>query len=132
MGTAQKMGFVRGIWVDGSDGSVWVDTSASGNIFHFAAWSAGGAFLGSFDVNTSIANAGVFGIAGDSGHLYIALASVNQVAEYTRSGTLEDTFGGAGTKVGQMRTPQGLAFGPDGHLYVVEENNNRVAQWSVP
>ena len=132
MGTAQKMGFVRGIWVDGSDGSVWVDTSASGNIFHFAAWSAGGAFLGSFDVNTSIANAGVFGIAGDSGHLYIALASVNQVAEYTRSGTLEGTFGGAGTKVGQMRTPQGLAFGPDGHLYVVEENNNRVAQWSVP
>ena len=132
MGTAQKMGFVRGIWVDGSDGSVWVDTSASGNIFHFAAWSAGGAFLGSFDVNTSITNAGVFGIAGDSGHLYIALASVNQVAEYTRSGTLEGTFGGAGTKVGQMRTPQGLAFGPDGHLYVVEENNNRVAQWSVP
>jgi len=31
-----------------------------------------------------------------------------------------------------MRTPQGLAFAPNGTLYVVEENNNRVSQWTVP
>ena len=132
MGTAQNMGFVRGIWVDGNDGSVWVDTSATGKVFHFDGWPAGGGFIGSFNVNASIPNAGVFGIAGNADYLYIALSSVNQVAEYTRSGTLVGTFGGAGTKVGQMRTPQGLAFGPDGALYVVEEINNRVSQWSVP
>lgn len=132
MGSAQNMGFVRGIWVDTSDGSVWVDTSATGKVFHFAQWSDGGGFLGSFNVNTSIPSAGVFGITGNAGYLYIALSSTNQVAEYTRSGTLVGTFGGFGTHVGQMRTPQGLAFGPDGDLYVVEENNNRVSQWSVP
>lgn len=130
MGSAQSMGFVRGIWVDSTDNSVWVDTSATGKVFHFAGWASGGGFLGSFNVN--IPSAGVFGISGNAGYLYIALSGVNQVAEYTRSGTLEGTFGGAGTKVGQMRTPQGLAFAPDGNLYVVEENNNRVSEWSVP
>ncbi len=132
MGAAQNMGFVRGIWVDSTDSSVWVDTSATGKVFHFASWSSGGGFLGSFNVSTSIPSAGVFGIAGNAHYLYVALASVNQVAEYTRAGVLEGTFGGAGTKVGQMRTPQGLAFAPNGTLYVVEENNNRVSQWTVP
>ncbi|MFI5285494.1 MAG: NHL repeat-containing protein [Candidatus Dormibacteria bacterium] len=132
MGSSNSLGFTRGIWVDSADGSVWVDCDATGKVFHFAPWSAGGTLLGSFDVNTSIAAAGVFGIAGDAGYLYIALSSVNEVAQYTRAGALVGTFGGYGVTVGKMRTPQGLAFGPAGRLYVVEENTNRVSQWSVP
>jgi len=31
-----------------------------------------------------------------------------------------------------METPQGLSFGPSGALAVVEENNDRVSEWSVP
>lgn len=131
MGSTDNLGFTRGIWVD-TDGSVWVDTDATGNVYHFAAFSAGGAELGHFNVNNSIPNAGVFGIAGDSGYLYVALSSVNEVAQYTRAGTLVGTFGGAGTTIGKMRTPQGLAVGPGGKLYVVEENTDRVSQWSVP
>jgi streptogramin lyase len=131
MGSTDNLGFTRGIWVD-SDGSVWVDTDATGNVYHFQSFAGGGAEIGHFNVNNSIPSAGVFGIAGDSGYLYVALSSVNEVAEYTRAGTLVGTFGGAGTKVGKMRTPQGLAFGPAGKLYVVEENTDRVSQWSVP
>ena len=131
MGSTDNLGFTRGIWVD-SDGSVWVDNDSSGNVYHFESFADGGAEISHFDVNSSIPTAGVFGITGDSGYLYVALSSVNEVAQYTRAGTLEGTFGGAGTKVGQMRTPQGLAFGTDGKLYVVEENNDRVSQWSVP
>ncbi|HEY6471052.1 MAG TPA: hypothetical protein VI434_14950 [Candidatus Dormibacteraeota bacterium] len=39
---------------------------------------------------------------------------------------------GCKSKVGQMRTPQGLAFAPNGPLYIVEENNNRLSAWTVP
>ena len=130
--TTGKLGFTQGIWVD-SDGSVWVDNASSGNVYHFSSWAAGGAELGTpIDVNKSIPGAGVYGIAGDSGYLYVALATANQVAEYTRAGTLVGTFGGAGSKITQTRTPQGMAFGPGGDLYVVDEGSNRVAQWVVP
>jgi DNA-binding beta-propeller fold protein YncE len=136
MGSASKIGFTRGIWVD-SDGSVWVDNDSTGDIHHFASWAAGGAELATFNVNkplgiTAAGGAGVFGIAGDANYLYIALASINEVGQFTRAGTLVGTFGGYGTKIGTMRTPQGLTFGPDGNLYVVEENTNRVSQWTVP
>jgi len=119
------LGFVRGIWVD-SDGSIWVDVSASGAVYHF---SASGTQLGKFSAGSG---SGVFGIAGDAGYLYIALSTTNNVAQYTRSGTLVSTFGGYGTTLGKMRTPQGLVFGPNGKLFVVEENTDRVSEWSVP
>jgi DNA-binding beta-propeller fold protein YncE len=121
-------GFVRGIWID-SDGSVWADLSTPGKVFHFASWSSGGALLGSF--NTP-GKSTPFGIAGDANYVYVAFSGLNEVAQYTRSGTLVGSFGGRGSAVGEMRTPQGLAFGPDGNLYAVEENNNRVSQWMVP
>ncbi len=95
-------------------------------MYHF---SAAGTQLAQFNVGAS---AGAFGIAGDAGYLYIALASSNDVGQYTRSGTLVSTFGGAGTTLGKMRTPQGLTFGPNGNLFVVEENTDRVSEWVVP
>jgi hypothetical protein len=135
MGSTDKLGFTRGIWVD-SDGSVWVDNDSGGNVYHYASWANGGAELGSFNVNKALgltgAGAGVFGIAGDANYLYVALSSINEVGQFTRAGTLVGTFGGYGTKLGTMRTPQGLTWGTDGKLYVVEENNNRVSQWTVP
>lgn len=119
------LGFVRGIWVD-SDGSIWTDVAATGAVYHF---SATGTQLSRFTVG---ATGGAFGIAGDSGYLYIALSSSNVVAQYTRSGTLVGTFGGAGATLGKLRTPQGLSFGPNGNLFVVEQNNDRVSEWIVP
>lgn len=118
------LGFVRGIWVD-TDGTIWTDVAATGAVYHF---SAAGTQLSKFSVG---ATGGAFGIAGDAGFLYIALSSSNTVAQYTRSGTLVGTFGGAGTTLGKLRTPQGLTFGPNGHLFVVEQNNDRVSEWAV-
>jgi DNA-binding beta-propeller fold protein YncE len=128
MGLGRISGFLRGIAIDPTDGSVWTDTGV-GPIYHFAPWASGGAFLSSFTAPTG---SSPFGMAIDTNYVYVALSSSNEVAQYNRSGTLLGVFGGAGTPVGQMRTPQGLAFGPDGDLYVVEMNNNRVSQWQVP
>jgi DNA-binding beta-propeller fold protein YncE len=128
IGAGTIAGFSRGIWVDG-DGSVWLDVGTSGQVYHFAAWNNGGGYLGSFPV---IAHSDPYGIAGDANYLYISLSTPNEVGQYTRDGTLVGTFGGYGLPVGKMQTPQGLTFGPDGKLYVVEEGNNRIAQWSVP
>lgn len=88
--------------------------------------------------------AGTYGIAGDAGYVYIALPSINEVGQFVREGAptssgscaaalcLVGTFGSRGTAVGKLATPQGLAFGPEGDLYVVEESNDRVSQWVVP
>jgi DNA-binding beta-propeller fold protein YncE len=151
MGTLPKgkLGFTQGIWVD-SDGSVWVDSGTTDTIYHFASWASAdpGAFLGSVspDAALGVASgaAGTYGIAGDGGYIYVALPSINEVGQFVRDGAstatgtcaaqlcLVGTFGSRGTGVGKLATPQGLAFGPDGDLYVVEENNDRVSQWVVP
>ena len=145
--TKGKLGFTQGIWVD-SDGSVWAASGKNDTVYHFASWGAGGAELGSVNVDASLGvasgAAGTYGIAGDAGYVYIALPSVNEVGQFVREGAatvsgsctaalcLVGTFGSRGTGVGKLATPQGLAFGPDGDLYVVEESNDRVSQWVVP
>jgi DNA-binding beta-propeller fold protein YncE len=145
--TKGKLGFTQGIWVD-SDGSVWAASGKNDTVYHFASWGAGGAELGSVNVDASLGvasgAAGTYGIAGDAGYVYIALPSVNEVGQFVREGAatvsgsctaalcLVGTFGSRGTGLGKLATPQGLAFGPDGDLYVVEESNDRVSQWVVP
>jgi DNA-binding beta-propeller fold protein YncE len=128
MGGGQISGFLRGITVDTTDGSVWTDIGEN-TVYHFAPWASGGALIASFK---NPAGSSPFGIATDANYVYVAFSSTNEVAQYDRSGNLLGVFGGAGTPVGQMKTPQGLAFGPDGDLYVVEMNNDRVSQWQVP
>jgi sugar lactone lactonase YvrE len=112
-----NLGFDRGIWVD-TDGSIWVSSTASGKIFTSRRAAR------SWGRSTSAQRRCPFGIAGDAGSLYIALSSSNEVAQYTRSGTLVPTF-----KAG---TPQGLVFSSSGRLFVVEEGSDVVGEWAVP
>jgi DNA-binding beta-propeller fold protein YncE len=41
----------------------------------------------------------------------------------------ERTFGHFGTEAGDFRTPTGIAFGPEGHLYVADYKNNTVGRF---
>lgn len=70
-----------------------------------------------------------------AGNLYIADAAGNQVLEATLGGTLvviagtgSQGFSGDGAPAAQaeLNVPQGLAFGPDGTLYIADTGNSRI------
>ena len=144
MGSGSIVGFTRGITVD-TDGTVWVDTGTASHVYHFASFmdpSTPGALLTQSDFTASSGGSGAcnpFGLAATADYLYITCPSTNNMVYYAKHGnTQPPTFQAAFSKynafglVGTMRTPQGLAIGPNGDLYIVEENNDRVSEWQVP
>jgi tripartite motif-containing protein 71 len=138
MGVGVLNGFSRGITVD-TDGSVWVDTGTASKVYHFASFASGGALLSTFTASSGGSTAcNPFGMAATTDYLYVTCPSANNVVYYAKNGTQPPTFVAAFGSynvfglVGTMRTPQGLAIGPNGDLYVVEENNDRVSEWQVP
>jgi hypothetical protein len=66
--------------------------------------------------STGVANDGA--TVGPDGSLYVADYVNNQILHYDATGTFMASFGS-----GQLSSPQGLAFGPDGNLYVTNVNN---------
>jgi len=144
MGSGSIVGFTRGITVD-TDGTVWVDTGTASHVYHFASFkdpSTPGALLTQSDFTASSGGSGAcnpYGLAATANYLYVTCPSTNNMVYYAKHGnTQPPTFQAAFSQynafgiVGTMRTPQGLAIGPNGDLYVVEENNARVSEWQVP
>ena len=50
----------------------------------------------------------------------------NRVQVFNPSGVFQSAFGSQGSGKGQFRTPQGIAVGSGGNIYVADTNNNRV------
>jgi DNA-binding beta-propeller fold protein YncE len=133
IGAGKITAFSRGIAVDPVDGSVWVD--ASTKVYHFGSWASGGTLITSFVASSGgSGSCNPFGLALTANFLYVACSSSNNVAQYNRSAQLQGTFGGfnAFGALGTMQTPQGLALGGNGDLFVVDQGNNRVSEWQVP
>jgi sugar lactone lactonase YvrE len=63
---------------------------------------------------------------GADGNIYVAAWGSNQVFVFTADGALVTKFGGEGKGNGQFGqfSPQELAVGPDGRIYVYDENEN--------
>jgi tripartite motif-containing protein 71 len=65
------------------------------------------------------------GLAVDgSGNVYACHR--NRIAKYDPNGEVLDEWGRYGSGDGQFKSPQGVAVGPDGSVYVVDTSNDRI------
>src|SRR3954454_2834893 len=69
-----------------------------------------------------------YGIAVDSGTVYVSDAANNQIHKYGLLGSDMGAFGSAGSGPGQLLAPQGLTTGPGG-VYVADPINSRVERF---
>ena len=66
-----------------------------------------------------------------TGNIFVANRESNQVEVFSPTGTPIAVFGVNGTASGDFHLPQGIAFGPDGTLYVDDSGNNRVERFTM-
>jgi DNA-binding beta-propeller fold protein YncE len=117
----------RGIAVDPVDGSIWVSDGSRRNVQHFT---NGGAFLGAFGAS----GAGALNLPGDvevdADFVYVADSGAGAVKVWRKNGTYVGSFSGAGSAFGALRVPWGMDLAA-GHLYVAEQNGERVLDFAV-
>jgi sugar lactone lactonase YvrE len=65
---------------------------------------------------------------GPQGRLYVVEWGAGRVTAVSPFGWLFGRFGGAGSGEGQLSTPWGLAFTPDGRLWVADTGNRRLME----
>jgi sugar lactone lactonase YvrE len=66
-----------------------------------------------------------------TGDIFVANRESNQIEVFTSTGTFITLWGKLGTGPSQFNLPQGIAFAPDGTLYVADTTNGRIEQFSI-
>jgi sugar lactone lactonase YvrE len=65
------------------------------------------------------------------GNVYVSDTGNKRVRVYTAQGEYLRDIGGAGTELGQLDEPAGLAISPDGRLFVADTWNRRISVFSL-
>lgn len=66
-----------------------------------------------------------------TGDVFVANRESDQVEVFSGTGTYITTWGTRGSADGDFLFPQGIAFAPDGTLYVSDSSNGRIEQFSI-
>ena len=74
---------------------------------------------------------GPIGIAIDSKDQVWVSATNHHVQQFAADGRYVRGMGGEGSEPGQFKTPHGLAFDSQHHLYVVDSRNSRIQKFAV-
>jgi DNA-binding beta-propeller fold protein YncE len=114
-----------------SDGSVWTTDQGTCLVQHFSSAGApqGSPFGGCGTGSTQFKRP--YGIESDGTYVYVADDPTDTVKVWTVGGAYVAAFGSPGGKPGQLKGPQGVDFGPNGVLYVVEQGNDRVQEFTI-
>ncbi len=102
-----------------ASGTFFVADSKANAVFEF---DAAGRQVGKISSGLDSPSALAFG----SGKLYVADTGNSRVAVFDASGKPLWTFSGKGSEPGQLKSPEGIAYGPDDSVYVSDTGNSRV------
>ncbi len=123
----------RGIALD-SEGNVWVADTGNNRIEEF---SASGTYINKFGTSATlklpqdlVVNSEGDVFVADTGNSRIKEWAPEKIEETTYYNTVE-TFGTKGSGEEQFNEPQGLTFGAEGNLYVVDTGNNRIDEYAT-
>ena len=87
-----------------------------------------GEFIGQFDEKGSLPS----GIASDPSTGNLDVSDINgHVSQFSAAGSLIDSFGSPGSSNGQLWSPQAVAVGSTGTIYVADTHNQRVEEWKA-
>ncbi|MGA2977025.1 MAG: NHL repeat-containing protein [Spirochaetia bacterium] len=111
---------VDGVFID-RQGLLNVLDDAGGKVLRF---DASGAFQSAVDLPGI--DSGSQAAVDALGYFYVTIPEEHRIAKYSPQGELISSFGSYGTGPGQFSSPQGIAIGPDGKIYVADTYNNRV------
>ena len=117
-------GLIRGVGVDPLTKNVWITSDTKPEVYVL---SPAGALL------RTVTLTGLgwdVAIRGDNVYVANTVSQTVQVFNRTSYAAL-GTIGSAGSGLGQLKMPSGLAFGPGGDLFVLETGNSRVTQFSA-
>jgi DNA-binding beta-propeller fold protein YncE len=106
-------------------GTVYVADEGNGRIVRF---STAGTHLGSFGQFRSLRGVAV---APDGSRVYGVDAARNRITVSTASGGDVAEFGATGSKLGELRSPSGIATDAAGNVWVVDRGNDRVQAFTA-
>ena len=117
------------LYADGlafSGGNIYVSEASPQRVQEL---STSGTFIAAFDETGSLPS----GIASDRTTGNLDVSDLNgHVSQFSAAGSLLASFGSAGSGAGQLSSPQAVAVGSSGTIFVADTHNQRVQEWILP
>jgi sugar lactone lactonase YvrE len=109
---------------DPTDGTIWATDDENNRIQHFTTT---GTFLGKF---STCLDPGAVEV-NPQGELFVACSGSRSVRKYSDTGALLKTLATEGSGNAQVNFPLDLAFDPQGNLWVADNENDRLQQFTA-